>query len=183
VVAAPLLLGTIGGCGGKFFGDWIRWAQGSPAAAPSELSRPTFAVRSAALCAGCYYAAVRLGAAGAADAAAGVSLLLVGHALASELSGRPLDFSAPLVAAASAVLNLGDGGAAAPGRGARGAAAAPAAAARAAKRESAVAAATAALAPPPRTPKAAGAATPRSPKTASKPTRSASAARTRPRRG
>lgn len=56
VIAAPLILGTIGGCGGKLCSDAIRGAWGK-LHAPAELTLPSFSWRSSFLSALAYYLA------------------------------------------------------------------------------------------------------------------------------
>lgn len=56
---APILLGSIGGCGGKFISEFIRHTHGMLTDA-SELSRPTWAWQSALLCTSLYYALVHV---------------------------------------------------------------------------------------------------------------------------
>eukprot|EP00898_Chlorokybus_atmophyticus_P006800 jgi/Chlat1/7120/Chrsp57S06736 len=45
-IVAPLLLGTIGGCAGKFFGDAAAFAMGIKQAEPAEFAKPSWILRS-----------------------------------------------------------------------------------------------------------------------------------------
>jgi hypothetical protein len=54
IVAAPLLLGTLAGCGGRIIADVMLHNWGA-LPGHAELSTPSFVSRSAAMAATCYY--------------------------------------------------------------------------------------------------------------------------------
>ncbi|GBF92452.1 hypothetical protein Rsub_04556 [Raphidocelis subcapitata] len=96
VVAAPLVLGTIAGCGGKVIVDAIKFGWGAMTGA-AEMSQPGFASRSAFVAAAAYYFLAHAARAVEARAAAGlVVTALMAHSLLTEPLGRPLDFTEPL---------------------------------------------------------------------------------------
>ncbi|KAF8062702.1 clasp1b [Scenedesmus sp. PABB004] len=109
IAAAPLLLGTLAGCGGRLIADALLTAWGAlPGLA--ELSSPGFVSRSAALAAASYYALAHAAGVLPPDAAAGLVITTlvrparvgargahsVLHSAASEATGLDLDFTAPV---------------------------------------------------------------------------------------
>lgn len=97
LVGAPLVLGTLAGSGGKLLTDAFSRCAGYPSAGPSELHQPSYVLRSAALLACLQYGLVH--ALGLLSVQQGLGLatsLLVAHSLATDLTGQPCDFTAPL---------------------------------------------------------------------------------------
>ncbi|GLC39931.1 hypothetical protein PLESTB_001820400 [Pleodorina starrii] len=97
VIAAPLILGTLAGSGGKLIMDAIRhhWG-GLPG--PAEASVPTFVWRSAVLAAGGYWAACKYTSLlSSQEAAALVITVLLAHSLLSDMFGdKYTDFTYPV---------------------------------------------------------------------------------------
>eukprot|EP00775_Hariotina_reticulata_P009971 gene9971-10125_t len=95
IAAAPLLLGTLAGCGGRLIADALlhNWG-GLPGNA--ELSSPSFVGRSAALAATAYYLLAYVTQVLPVSAAAGLVItVLVLQPSLSDLTGLPLDFTKP----------------------------------------------------------------------------------------
>lgn len=102
VVAAPLVLGTVGGSGGKFCVDALMLASSG-----SEIAVPSFIWRSGLLCSAVYYLLVHVG--DVFTISQGKSLLLtlfLAHSLVSDAVGAPLDFTEPLASALHVLLNV-----------------------------------------------------------------------------
>ncbi|KAK9806453.1 hypothetical protein WJX73_009380 [Symbiochloris irregularis] len=96
VFAAPLVLGTIAGSGGKFCIDILTGATGE-LKGPSEFTVPGFAVRSGFAGALLYYLSVTQWHWLSPDEGRGLIVLLyVIHGLISDIAGRPLDFTLPI---------------------------------------------------------------------------------------
>jgi hypothetical protein len=76
VVAAPLVLGTLGGCGGRLLADIIltTWGQGPPSV---ELSQPGYVSRSGFMAAAAYYVIAYVLRVMPAQAVAGVVVTLL----------------------------------------------------------------------------------------------------------
>lgn len=94
VHTAPLILGTIAGCGGRLLADGIMtgW-QSMPGFA--ELTSPGFVSRSAAFAAVSYYTIAYVAQLLPVEAAAGLVITgLMMHTIASDITGLPLDFTA-----------------------------------------------------------------------------------------
>ncbi|EFJ49844.1 hypothetical protein VOLCADRAFT_104093 [Volvox carteri f. nagariensis] len=104
VIAAPLILGTLAGSGGKLLVDAIRHHWGG-LSGPTEASVPTFVWRSAALAAGGYWAACKYtGLLTSQEAAAVVITVLLVHSLLSDLFGPDFtDFTYPVAKVAHAL--------------------------------------------------------------------------------
>ncbi|GAB4818578.1 hypothetical protein N2152v2_005624 [Parachlorella kessleri] len=99
VVAAPLVIGTIAGCGGKVIVDAIDVACQTKKG-PTELAQPGFALWSGLLAALANYLLVHVGQLlSEAEGLALVTTVLLAHALAAEATGLPLDFTEPFVRA------------------------------------------------------------------------------------
>lgn len=98
VVAAPLVLGTLAGCGGRLIVDGLYFGWGVRPGWRAEMTEPGFVGWSAFVASGGYYlTAYGLGLT-SPDAAAGILVtLLVVQSLLTEPLGRPLDFTKPLV--------------------------------------------------------------------------------------
>eukprot|EP00879_Flechtneria_rotunda_P023314 GHRR01024663.1.p1 GENE.GHRR01024663.1~~GHRR01024663.1.p1 ORF type:complete len:384 (+),score=128.00 GHRR01024663.1:63-1214(+) len=96
VAAAPLLLGTLAGCGGRLIADAMLYGwQAMPGSA--ELTSPGFVSRSAAMAAVTYHVLGHVLQLLPLSAAAGlVVTALMLHSFATEITGRPLDFTAPV---------------------------------------------------------------------------------------
>lgn len=106
VAAAALFVGTIAAGGGKLLVDLIQQLTGD-LKGPSDVTQPGFPLRSAFFGSLLYWVSVYfLGALKPAEGAALVTSVFVAHALASDLSGRPLDFTLPLARAAHAATNV-----------------------------------------------------------------------------
>uniref|UniRef100_A0A383VCK9 Uncharacterized protein n=1 Tax=Tetradesmus obliquus TaxID=3088 RepID=A0A383VCK9_TETOB len=96
IVAAPLLLGTLAGCGGRLLADTLLHSWGA-LPGHAELSSPGFVSRSAAMAATTYYLLAYVLQLLPASAAAGfVVTWLVLHTFVKEISGHALDFTAPV---------------------------------------------------------------------------------------
>jgi len=96
VVAAPLILGTLAGCGGRILADILlhSWEE---LPSHAELTVPAFASRSGFIAASVYYLGAHVLQLASKEAVAGIvvtSLML--HSLLADLLGLPLDFTAPL---------------------------------------------------------------------------------------
>lgn len=101
VIAAPLVLGTVAGSGGKFCVDAL------VSSASSELSMPSFVWRSGFLCSAVYYVIVHV--MEVFTAVQGKSLMLtvfLAHSLVSDAVGAPLDFTEPLSGLLHVLLNV-----------------------------------------------------------------------------
>ena len=133
VVAAPLLLGTLAGCGGKVLTDAAFLSSSPsiprrPAPFRTEFAVPGLALRSAAGGAALYWGAVHVaGCATPSEGLALVTLLFAGHGLTQDAlaaaagpgGGRPLDYTAAPAAALHWVAGVpvpGSGGAGNAGR-------------------------------------------------------------------
>ncbi|KAG2497521.1 hypothetical protein HYH03_004670 [Edaphochlamys debaryana] len=97
VLAAPLILGTLAGCGGKFLSDALRGGMGV-LPGTSELAAPGFVWRSAFLGAAGYWAACKATALlTSAEAAAVLITVLLVHSVVSDLLGAAAsDFTYPI---------------------------------------------------------------------------------------
>ncbi|PRW59772.1 trimeric intracellular cation channel type B [Chlorella sorokiniana] len=97
LVGAPLVLGTLAGSGGKLLTDAFSRCAGYPSTGPSELHQPSYVLRSAALVACLHYGLVHtLGMLSVQQGLGLATSLLVAHSLATDLTGQPCDFTAPL---------------------------------------------------------------------------------------
>ncbi|KAL4459047.1 hypothetical protein ABPG75_013912 [Micractinium tetrahymenae] len=96
VVAAPLVLGTLAGAGGKMLTDAFLHCAGYRQG-PNELSHPGYALRSAAVGASLQYLCVHvLGLLSAQQGLGLVISLYAAHSLATDITGQPCDYTAPL---------------------------------------------------------------------------------------
>ncbi|GIL68827.1 hypothetical protein Vafri_22058 [Volvox africanus] len=104
VIAAPLILGTLAGSGGKLLVDAIRYHWGG-LQGPAEASVPTFVWRSAALAAGGYWVASKYtNLLTSQEAAAIVITVLLIHSVLSDLFGSDVtDFTYPVAKIAHAL--------------------------------------------------------------------------------
>ncbi|GIL90578.1 hypothetical protein Vretimale_17477 [Volvox reticuliferus] len=104
VIAAPLILGTLAGSGGKLLVDAIRY-HWDGLRGPAEASVPTFVWRSAALAAGGYWVACKYTSLlTSQEAAAVVITVLLIHSVLSDLFGSDVtDFTYPLAKIAHAL--------------------------------------------------------------------------------
>jgi hypothetical protein len=106
VAAAALFVGTIAAAGGKLLVDTIDHLTGD-VKGPSEISAPGFPLRTGFLGSLIYWGSVYyLGVLKPAEGAALVTTIFIAHTIASDLSGRPLDFTWPVAWAAHAVTNV-----------------------------------------------------------------------------
>ncbi|KAK9840818.1 hypothetical protein WJX81_006890 [Elliptochloris bilobata] len=106
VVAAPLLLGSIAGTGGRFSIDPILAAIGE-LPGPHEISVPTFAARSGFVGAAGYWLAVHVyRALSAAEGKALIMTAFLAHGALSDLVGHPLDWTYPLARVAHALARV-----------------------------------------------------------------------------
>lgn len=105
-IAAPLILGTVGGSGGKFLSDAILAGAGL-AQGSSELLVPSFAWRSGVFGTTAYFVLAH-GLEGwtSKEARALVTALFLTHGLLADFAGRPLDFTAPIAKVLHALLNI-----------------------------------------------------------------------------
>ncbi|KAL3159054.1 hypothetical protein ABBQ32_011052 [Trebouxia sp. C0010 RCD-2024] len=106
VIAAPLLIGTLAGCGGKLLQDGVQMACGT-LPGPSEVSSPGFASRTAFAGALVYYLSVHaLEVLKPAEGLALVTTVFVVHGLCSDLLRQPLDWTHPLAVLAHKIANV-----------------------------------------------------------------------------
>jgi len=104
----PLIIGTLCACGGKLTQDTVRLAQGV-LVGPHEANVQTYSSRSAFLCALFYLLACKWPATAVMtqeEAFSAMALLLVVHVIAAEWSGRPLDWTLPIVNTLLLVTNI-----------------------------------------------------------------------------
>jgi hypothetical protein len=109
VIAAPLVLGTIAGSGGKFIVDAMKFGWGNmPGRA--EMTEPGFTSRSAFVASAAYYILAHGAGLVEPRAAAGlvVTALMV-HTGLTEPLGRPLDFTEPIAQAVHMIWWAGGG--------------------------------------------------------------------------
>ncbi|KAK9816376.1 hypothetical protein WJX74_010431 [Apatococcus lobatus] len=105
VPMAPIVLGTLAACGGKFIVDAVNIATGNHAG-QSEMAAPTFVSRSAFQGTLLYYVAVHvLRTIGPAEGGAIIVTLFVGHGIIAELTGWNLDFTYPFARLGHAISN------------------------------------------------------------------------------
>ncbi|KAL4431927.1 hypothetical protein ABPG77_000194 [Micractinium sp. CCAP 211/92] len=96
VVAAPVILGTLAGAGGKLLTDAFLHCAGYQKG-PNELSHPGYVLRSAAVGACLQYVSVHvLGVLSPQQGLGLVITLYVAHSLATDITGQPCDYTAPL---------------------------------------------------------------------------------------
>lgn len=106
VIAAPLVIGTIGGSGGKFLQDGIQMACGS-LQGPTEVTAPGFASRTGFAGTLAYYLSVHvLEFLKPAEGLALVTTVFIVHGVLSDLLKQPLDWTHPLAVMAHAVANV-----------------------------------------------------------------------------
>ena len=111
-VGAPLLLGTIGGTGGKFFSDFILGFAGRmPAGQLPEIMSPSFGGKASFLTALLYVMLVHWGGFASREAAEMLVVLCFElQTVGSLLSGQPCDFTLPVVKAFHALAGIPEPG-------------------------------------------------------------------------
>ncbi|KAK9853347.1 hypothetical protein WJX84_002026 [Apatococcus fuscideae] len=105
VPMAPIVLGTLAACGGKFIVDAVNLAMGNQSGT-SEIAAPTFVSRSAFQGTLLYYGLVHvLRSVGPQEGGAIMVALFVGHGIMAELTGWNLDWTYPVARLGHAISN------------------------------------------------------------------------------
>ena len=111
IVGAPLLLGTIGGTGGKFFSDLILVGAGHMAMQEAEVMRPTFGGEASFLAALLYVTLVHWGGFVPREVAEMLVIFCFElQTVGTLLSGMPCDFTKPIFAAFLALAGIPEPG-------------------------------------------------------------------------
>ncbi|DBA94266.1 TPA: hypothetical protein ACH3X1_001883 [Trebouxia sp. C0004] len=106
VIAAPLVIGTIAGSGGKFLQDGIQLACGS-LHGPTEVTAPGFASRTGFAGTLAYYISVHvLEVLKPAQGLALITTVFVVHGVLADVLKQPLDWTHPLAVITHAVANI-----------------------------------------------------------------------------
>eukprot|EP00877_Chromochloris_zofingiensis_P008632 jgi/Chrzof1/4021/Cz13g17150.t1 len=106
VIAAPLILGTIAGCGGRLLADGIKHSW-SIMSSYAELTAPGFVSRSGLLAAAVYYFTAFYFQIMPQAAAAGLIVTaLMMHTFLADVTGQPLDFTEPLAHSLHIISNV-----------------------------------------------------------------------------